>query len=132
MISIPKHLKNIISRAAQKALPGLTEPIVVQPESNKEWDYVCPSAMKFFNMFKKTGSFGFASCLDMANAIVANIDQNENDAIEKIELAQAGKGDPAKSGFFLNITLKQAFIESQIKNIYLAPQVSIKEEESKE
>ena len=63
--------------------------------------------MKFFNMYKKDGSFGFKSCLDMANAIVANIETETNDAIEKIELAQAGKGDPAKSGFFLNITLKQ-------------------------
>lgn len=43
----------------------------------------------------------------MANAIVANIETETNDAIEKIELAQAGKGDPTKSGFFLNITLKQ-------------------------
>jgi hypothetical protein len=63
--------------------------------------------MKFFNMYKKDGSFGFKSCLDMANAIVANIETETNDAIEKIELAQAGKGDPTKSGFFLNITLKQ-------------------------
>jgi hypothetical protein len=46
----------------------------------------------------------------MANAILANIDQ-DNDAIEKIDLAQAGKGDPTKSGFFLNITLKASFIE---------------------
>jgi hypothetical protein len=43
--------------------------------------------MKFFNMYKKTGSFGFASCLDMANAIVAQIEPEHNDAIEKIELA---------------------------------------------
>ena len=58
-------------------------------------------------MYKKDGSFGFKSCLDMENAIVANIESETNDAIEKIELAQAGKGDPTKSGFFLNITLKQ-------------------------
>ena len=87
MISIPKHLQTIIGRAAQRALPGLKEPIVVQAERNKEWDYVCPSAMKFFNMYKKEGSFGFKSCLDMANAIVANIETETNDAIEKIELA---------------------------------------------
>jgi hypothetical protein len=29
MISIPKHLQNIIGRAAQRALPGLKDPIVV-------------------------------------------------------------------------------------------------------
>jgi len=49
MISVPRHLSNIIARAAQKAMPGLTEPIVIQAERNKEWDYVSPSAMKFFN-----------------------------------------------------------------------------------
>jgi hypothetical protein len=47
----------------------------------------------------------------MANAILANIEQESNDAIEKIDLAQVGKGDPAKSGFFLNITLKNSFVE---------------------
>ena len=86
MISVPRHLQTIITRAAQKAMPGLTEPIIVQAEKNKEWDYVCPSAMKFYNQFKKQGSFGFSTCLDMANAILANID-HENDAIEKIDLA---------------------------------------------
>jgi len=32
----------------------------------------------------------------------------------------------------LNITLKKSFIESQIKNIYLSPQILINAEESKE
>ena len=117
MISVPKHLSAIIARAAKKAMPELNEPVVVTAERNKEWDYVSPSAMKFFNQFKKQGSFGFASCQDMANAILANIDQDNNDAIEKIDLAQVGKGDPSKSGFFLNITLKSSFIEKQIMNI---------------
>ena len=33
-------------------------------------------------------------------------------------MLQAGKGDPSKAGFFLNITLKPEFIHQQIKNIY--------------
>jgi hypothetical protein len=53
----------------------------------------------------------------MANAIIKNIDDAENDAIEKIDLAQIGKGDPLKSGYFLNITLKDSFIEKQISGI---------------
>ncbi len=63
----------------------------------------------------------------MAIAILNNIDQETNDAIEKIDLAQAGKGDPAKSGFFLNITLKSSFIEKQIRSIYTAEQVKLAE-----
>ena len=73
--------------------------------------------MKFFNQFKKQGSFGFASCLDMANAIIKNIDEADTDAIEKIDLCQIGKGDATKSGYFMNITLKNSFLEKQIRSI---------------
>jgi hypothetical protein len=34
-------------------MPGLAEPVYVTAEKNKAWDYVCPSAMKVFNMTKK-------------------------------------------------------------------------------
>lgn len=98
-------------------MPGLTDPVAVTPEKNKDWDYVSPCAMKFFNMHKKKGAFGFGSCQDMANAIVENIDPHNN-AIQQIELSQAGKGDPAKSGFFLNIYLKPEFIETEVRKIY--------------
>ena len=77
MISIPKHLSKIIERAARKAMPECTDPISVTAEKNKEHEYVCPSAMKFYNMHKKKGAFGFATCQDMANAIVSNIDEND-------------------------------------------------------
>lgn len=63
-------------------MPGLAEKIQVTPERNKDWDYTCPSAMKIFNMTKKTGSFGFPSCQDMANAIVQNLDEHASSAIE--------------------------------------------------
>ena len=74
MFSIPKHLQHIIGKAAKRAMPELTEAVSVQAERNKDWDYVSPSAMKFFNMSKKKGSFGFATCQDMAQAIIDNID----------------------------------------------------------
>lgn len=73
--------------------------------------------MKFFNQYKKQGSFGFATCQDMAAAIVSNIDQT-NDAIEKVELSQVGKGPIDKSGFFLNIHLKAQFVEHHVANVY--------------
>ena len=92
-------------------MPELPDLMVVEAERNKEWEYKTASAMKFFNMYKKKGSFGFATCQEMANAIVNNIDPAENNAIEKIELAQAGAGDPSKAGFFMNIHLKKQFIE---------------------
>ena len=99
------------------------------PERNKEWEYMSPSAMKLFNMSKKTGSYGFANCQEMASAIVGSIEP-DNEVIERVELAQAGQGDPAKSGFFLNIFLKPEFIQGQISNIYLAPQQAVRLQEA--
>jgi arginyl-tRNA synthetase len=125
MISIPKHLSSILTKAAIKAMPALTEKITVTPERNKDWDYTCPSAMKIYNMTKKNGSFGFATCQELAQAIVNNLDHEANDAISSIELKQAGGGDPAKSGFFMNIQLKDAFIEKYVNSINGADAISI-------
>lgn len=66
MISIPKHLAIILNKAAKSAMPELAERMVVQAEKNKDWDYVSPTAIKIFNMSKKTGSYGFPTCKDMA------------------------------------------------------------------
>ncbi len=62
MLSIPKHLQSILNKASVKAIPQLTEKITATAEKNKDWDYTSPSAMKIFNMSKKQGSYGFASC----------------------------------------------------------------------
>ena len=130
MISLPKHLSTLIGKAAIKAMPTLTEKMLIQAEKNKEWDYVCPTAIKVFNMSKKQGSYGFATCQDMAQAIIDNLDPAENDAIEKIELSQAGTGDAAKSGFFLNVSLKNDFLEREINAILKAPKVALKQDET--
>lgn len=71
MISIPKYVASIVNRAAVKAIPALTEKFTVTSEKNKEWDYTSPSAIKIFNMSKKAGSFGFATCHDLAQAIAS-------------------------------------------------------------
>jgi len=62
MISLPKSLSQLIGRAALRAMPGLTDKVTVTPERNKDWDYTSPSAMKIYNMTKKTGSFGYPTC----------------------------------------------------------------------
>ena len=77
-------------------------------------------------MHKKKGSFGFPTCRDMANAILANIEQ-DNGVIEKIELAQAGQGPPDKAGWFMNIFLKAEFIQAQIKSLYMNEEVQLQE-----
>lgn len=94
-------------------MPGLTERVAITAEKGKEWDYTSPSTIKIFNMSKKQGSFGYTTCQDMAQGI-ANSIETDNPAVEKVELKQAGAGDAAKAGFFLNITLKNEFIEREI------------------
>jgi arginyl-tRNA synthetase len=103
--------------AAHRACAGATEPVQITVEKKPEADFVCPTAMKYFNMNKKTGSFGYNSCQDMANAFKANINEEENDAIESCELSQMGKGPADKSGFFLNIKLKNPYIEDLVNKI---------------
>ena len=129
MISIPKHLAGIIQRAVQRAIPELTDPVAVTAEKNKAWEYVSPSAMKFYNMHKKKGAFGFANCQEMATAIVESIatEPAAADVIERVELAQAGQGDPAKSGFFMNIFLKPEFIQDEIRKVYTSESVRLQQ-----
>ena len=55
-------------------MPGLNELVVVEAAYGKEWEYKSRSAMKFFKISKKKGSFGFETCYEMAQAIVNNID----------------------------------------------------------
>ena len=85
--------------------------------------------MQIFNKYKKQGSFGFASCLDMAKAILANIPQDAmNETIENIELSKIGKGPDDKSGYFLNIYLKDKFVQDSIKFINAQEKVTMKSE----
>ena len=47
----------------------------------------------------------------MASAIVENIPTDALDeTIEKVELSKIGKGPDDKSGFFLNIFLKEQYV----------------------
>ena len=80
-------------------------------------------------MHKKKGSFGFKTCADMAGAIKEKVEEMDQDAIESLELSQAGAGDPAKAGFFLNITLKNSFIESQVRSLYTSKDLKFLDQE---
>ena len=54
----------------------------------------------------------------MAHAIVENIPQDAMEtSIERVELSKIGKGPDDKSGFFLNIYLKQEFVTQRINAV---------------
>ena len=74
--------------------------------------------MTFFNKYKKGGSFGFATCKEMAEAIKRNIHEKDMEAtIAKVELSKIGKGPDDKSGYYLNIFLKDHFVHNKINGI---------------
>ena len=128
MISIPKHLQSIFNRAAVKAMPELTESLLINPEKQGAWDYQSPSAMQFFNKYKKKGSFGFKTIKDMACAIVENIPAEAMEStIDKIELSKIGQGPDDKSGFFLNIYLKHEFVHQRIAYLNSQKQVGLQD-----
>lgn len=81
--------------------------------------------MTLFNKHKKTGSFGFASCKDMATAILASLPEEAQHSIEKVELSKIGKGPDEKSGFFLNIYIKEQFVLDRIQAIVRADVVKM-------
>lgn len=92
-------------------------------------DYNTPGVTALFNKFKKQGSFGFSTCQEMAQQIRDTIMSESNEIIQSVELSQMGKGDPSKTGFFLNIYLKKEFVESQVMNILKMDHLKIKEGE---
>jgi hypothetical protein len=133
MISIQKHLQEIVQVAAEKACPGLDNEVIVMFQKNKDYQYDCPSAMKFYNTYKKTGCFGYATCKDLADAIAKHIDVSKESAIERISMSPMG-GEPKKGAkpvpaekvmWFLNIHLKPEFVEGLIGGLYKQAQVKV-------
>lgn len=107
-------------------MPGLVDSLIINPEKQGEWDYQSPSALQIFNKYKKSGSFGFTTCKDLAAAIVTNIPEDVlNQSISKVELSKAGNGPDEKSGFYLNIFLKNEFVHQRIHNINISKNVAL-------
>lgn len=62
----------------------------------------------------------------MANSIVKNIPEEAlKYSIEKIELSKIGKSPDDKSGFFLNIFLKDEFVHQRIQQITNSKQIKL-------
>jgi hypothetical protein len=62
----------------------------------------------------------------MANSIVKNIPEEAlKHSIEKIEISKIGKGPDDKSGFFLNIFLKDEFVHQRIHQITKSKEIKL-------
>jgi len=120
MISIPRHLQELMQKAALAAIPELKDQVSVVSQRNEAWDYQSPSAMQIFNKNKKQGSFGFKSCKELAEAIASKVPKDAFEhTIEKIELSKIGQGDDATAGFFINIFLLTNFVHDRVDALNL-------------
>lgn len=115
MVLIPEMIQQFLQKAAEEALPGLKEEIRIEvAQKAQEHDYQTSAAMMLFNKYKKQGSFGYKTCQDMANSIIDKIPKevlSEGGIASKLSMSKIGNGPDDKSGFFINIFLREDFIQ---------------------
>lgn len=102
MVAIFKELTDLFERAILKAYPSLSEAHVILQISQLA-DYQCNSALKLTKLLPVK-----ASPVEIAKNIIDNLEENE--LIDGVNVSGPG---------FINIKLKQSFVEKQILNIIL-------------
>ena len=115
MLNISNHLSDTLTSTVQEQIPAVTERFQINSEKDLTWDYSSPTAIKVFNMNRKSGALGVTTCKDLAQKIVDSVSLDHE--IEKAEISKAGKGDDDKAGFFINLKLKTEFLEKQLMAI---------------
>lgn len=106
-----KLVRDLLQASLNKTIQQDSVPLILNPVPNKpKEDYVCPSAVRVFNQFKKDGTaFGFATAKAMATDLLANIDKEAMDQLaEPISINNAG---------FLSIKMKESYMEEEINKI---------------
>jgi arginyl-tRNA synthetase len=125
-----------LQKAAEQALPGWKEQIVIEVAQQGEHDYQCPSAMRIYNKYLKQGAFGHATNKALADAILSKVPADAKKLVKKFELSKIGKDeDEAKARYYINIFLSQDYLQSGINNIASQKEIKVekvnKKEESK-
>jgi arginyl-tRNA synthetase len=82
-------------------------------------DYRCASAIKLFNQYKKSGSFGCANMKELAEKIIKGIPANP--LIEKAEATPMKPDDLEKSPYFINVFLKNEVLQQELMKILQNP-----------
>jgi arginyl-tRNA synthetase len=135
MTNISKYLTNVFSTAIRKAFPLKDFIAQVQWNVTGSSDLACPSAMKIYNMSNKKEGWILPSSKEVAEEIIANVEENslignlvvsqqvthKKEAPKKEEKVDPNK-KPKKekiepSNFFIDINLKDSWIEKQSNNI---------------
>lgn len=106
MKSLTSLLKDLITQAAQSALP-VNEIAAVTPAAAKfNMDFISPIALSIFNKEKASGCFGNANAKEVATKIHSQIASHH--AVSSVEVANNG---------FLNIYINSEYLSEQINRI---------------
>jgi arginyl-tRNA synthetase len=138
MFNISKYVQGVFSKAAVRAFP-LPKDFVAQVNWNVTGssDLASPSAMKIYNMNSRKEGWTLPSSKEVAQEIIANIEEAEQEAIlgdiiisqqisnkkpeeaKKVEQNTQGKKKEKveQANFFIDINLKDSAIEKMSNNI---------------
>ena len=150
MFNISKYVQGVFSKAAVRAFP-LPKDFVAQVNWNVTGssDLASPSAMKIYNMNSRKEGWTLPSSKEVAQEIIANIEEAEQEAIlgdiiisqqisnkkpeeaKKVEQITQGKKKEKveQANFFIDINLKDSAIEKMSNNI-LKNRISLTTEHS--
>jgi hypothetical protein len=76
---VSRLVKSVLRDGFAKAFPGLNVDVIIQNEMRNEYDYLCPSAIKYYsmNLNKKEGqSLGCKSVKDFAEKVISSLPGN--------------------------------------------------------
>ena len=107
--------------------------ILVNIDRDRDHDYSSPSPIALFQKNKSKEGFTFETIKDLADAMVAAVPA-DHEAIEKIEVAaqemtdkmqrnqgkkKNKKGNQGGAPCYINVHLRNSFLETQLKNLIL-------------
>ena len=137
MFNISKHLQNIFSKACKKAFPvGGDFVSQVNWNATGSSDLSSPSAMKIYNMSNRKEGWTLPSSKEVAQEIIANIEEEGDKIIGELLISQQVTGkkeekpkeekesDKSKkkpkveqANFFIDVNLSDKFIEGMSNDI---------------
>jgi arginyl-tRNA synthetase len=135
MINVSKYLQKIFTQACKKAFP-LSPDFVSQVNWNVTGssDLSSPSAMKIYNMNARKEGWNLPSSKEVANEIIANVEEKDQKIIGEILVSQQltgkkeekpkeaddkkkGKAKVEQANFFIDVNLSEKFIETSANAI---------------
>jgi arginyl-tRNA synthetase len=116
MQSVVRLLKDQLAGAIRRVTQAEELPAINPAPGNVSADFVSPTALKLYNTNKKTGAFGNASAQELAGKLRDQLLTEAGHLVETVEVAGNG---------FLNISVKNGFLEHSVTQIVHSSRISI-------